>query len=405
VLVDLLELDVSHVDYLDLRMPSELPEVSLVVLNYNGLQHLQSCLGSVVGLDYPAARLEVILCDNGSSDGSLDWVRSSFPGVRIVDNGANLGFAEGNNRGAAAARTEWVGFLNNDIRVEPDWLRNLVAALGEQPGAACLASRILSWDGSAIDFIGGGVNFQGHGYQLDFGKASSAADKARRLLFACAGAMLVRREAFEAAGRFDPHYFGFFEDVDLGWRLNLLGQDVWYTPEASVFHKGHGSFGRLPAHRSRVLYERNALYTIYKCLDDASLAAALPAALYLLNERALTLSGLDLADFAIDAPPPRQRLRGRVKRAVLKAPPDAAQVSRLALSHYVALRDFAHSLDWLNAERERIQSRRVRSDAEILELAGDPFHPNHPDPAYLEFYAWLCRVQGLDRRFAAPLST
>ena len=114
----------------------ELPAVSLVVLNFNGREHLEACLGSVVAVEYPKDRLEVLLCDNGSSDGSVGYVKERFPGVRVVALDRNYGFAEGNNRAAAQATHPWVGFLNNDMRVEPSWLRNLVEPLAEQEDAA-----------------------------------------------------------------------------------------------------------------------------------------------------------------------------------------------------------------------------------------------------------------------------
>ena len=280
----------------------ELPSVSLIVLNWNGRRHLDACLGSIQALDYPADRLQLILCDNGSSDGSVEHVRSTFPGVDVVALDANYGFAEGNNRAAETARGDWLGFLNNDMHVEPDWMLRLVEPLQDQPGLACIASRIANWDGTAIDFIGGGVNFQGHGFQVDYGSVKSSEDGARRLLFACGGAMLVRRDIFLELGGFDPEYFAFYEDVDLGWRLNLLGHDVWYEPRATAFHRHHGTAGSVPGHRIRVLHERNALYTIYKCFDDANLAAALPAALLLLNEKALRISHLDVSEYILQQP-------------------------------------------------------------------------------------------------------
>src|SRR5438046_5661160 len=156
------------------------PRVSLIVLNWNGRRHLDACLGSLGALGYPGERLELVLCDNGSKDGSVDHVRSRFPGVRVIALDQNYGFAEGNDRAAEQASGEWIGFLNNDMRVEPGWLANLLVPLAEQPQIACLGSRILNWDGSAIDFIGGGVNFEGHGFQVDHGRRQSVNDRSRR---------------------------------------------------------------------------------------------------------------------------------------------------------------------------------------------------------------------------------
>jgi GT2 family glycosyltransferase len=411
-------------------MSRPLPTVSVVVLNWNGRRHLEGSLRSLERLDHPVDRLQLILVDNGSSDGSVEYVEASHPRWKIVRHLTNLGFAEGNNRGAAEATGEWIGFLNNDMRVEPGWLTALFGGLDACPGAACLASRILSWDGSRVDFVGGGVNYQGHGFQPDFGRPVSTGDNARGLLFACGGAMLVKRTVYEELGGFDPDFFAYFEDIDLGWRLNLLGHDVWYTPDATAYHHHHSTGGKVEPHRLRVLYERNALFTIYKCLDDANLAAALPAALLLLNERALLLSGADRESFrfghSTTEPPkgagtapvgilPRAArvLReegiaalasksGRALRRKLAEPGPAGgamAVEPIALSHYVALSEFAHSLDRLQEQRRTVQESRIRSDSEIIELAADFTHPNWADERYLQFYEWLNRVQGLDSRF------
>jgi GT2 family glycosyltransferase len=426
-------------------MTGEFPTVSIVVLNWNGKGHLEACLKSLLALDYPESKLQIVLCDNGSTDGSTDFVRERFPTVTVVALDHNYGFAEGNNRAARSATGEWVGFLNNDMWLEPPWLRNMLAPLDAQPKLSCIASRIMNWDGSAIDFVGGGVSFHGHGYQVDHGELTSTHDVARRLLFACGGAMLIRRELFLEIGGFDPAFFAFFEDVDLGWRLNVMGHDVWYTPEATAYHRHHGTANRIEPHQITVLFERNALSMIYKCFDDDNLAAALPAALLLVNERGLELAGLDVKQFGIpgDADPaaeaapqweegdilraPRpglvargqkvlrdrgpwvllgKALRQPIKlvvagygRLVARLPPRHFVVSAPALAYFVGISRFASQLESLNKKRAYIQSHRKRSDAEILPLFVDPFFPIYPDPHFRRFSRWLFRVQGLDRRF------
>jgi GT2 family glycosyltransferase len=431
----------------------KLPSVSLIVLNWDGREYLDDCLQSLQKLDYPTEQIQLICCDNGSSDGSADYVRAAFPGIEVVALDANYGFAEGNNRAAQSARHDWLAFLNNDMHVEPSWLRSLVAPLQEAPHIACVASRIANWDGSAVDFIGGGVNFQGHGFQVDHGMPSSSKDTARPLLFPCGGAMLIRRDLFSDVGGFDPDYFAFFEDVDLGWRLNLLGHDVWYEPNATAFHRHHGTAAKVPPHKLRLLYERNALFTIYKCFDDSNLALALPASLLLLNEKALRIARLDSSRYTLrqpagspaEEPPgssrvpvPRagERLPAKVIRLVredgftgmvgkamrlahwkfdvfrldvrrivhrvrLRAVAGVEPLPTVSVSHYLALSDFAHSLERLRQKREWLQSRRVRSDAELLPLFHNALDPSYNDEHYIRFHRWLCAVMGLDERFRA----
>jgi len=425
------------------------PRISIIVLNWNGRRHLEDCLTSLEALDYPRDRLEIILSDNGSKDGSADYVRKEFPNVRLVALDRNYGFAEGNNRAVQQATGEWIGFLNNDMRVSPDWLTRMLAPLVQQPQIACLGSRIMNWDGSAIDFIGGGVNFEGHGFQVDHGSKHSSHDQSRRVLFACGGAMLIRREVYREVGGFDNDYFAFFEDVDLGWRLNLMGYDVWYTSAATVFHRHHGTARKIPYHKLRVLFERNALFTIYKSFDDENLAAALPVALLLTNERALRLAGIDSREFDVDGERPqllaepvsdrkttpngsldglslvakaarvleeqgplavaRRSLNysrrylslkyGQAVRGMM--PGKVVVIPAVSASHYVALAAFARSLPALNAKRQRIQEKRVRTDAEVLTLFSNALFPSYADPNYVRFHGWISHAMGLDRKFAS----
>lgn len=416
-----------------------LPRVSVVVLNWNGREHLDSCLESLAALDYPEDRLELVLCDNGSTDGSADHVRATFPRFRVVALDRNHGFAVGNNLAAEAATGDWVAFLNNDMRVPEDWLRCLVEPLGGGGPIACVASRIMNWDGTALDFIGGGVNFQGHGLQLDHGEPSSPHDRARRVLFACGGAMLVNRRLFLETGGFDPLYFSYFEDLDLGWRLNLLGHDVVYTPRASVLHRHHGTFGRAPRSRTHMLTERNALFTIFKNYDDANLAAVLPVALLLANEKALVMARVDREAFQLPAmrggrhrtdlepaeaapPPPAEPLRSRIHRTLRSEGPAgvARKAARrlvsgrrvpvrgggsvfpdLAVSQLVAVSELAHHYGELRERRAWVQERRRRSDAEVLGLERVLLHdPSYGDVGYLGFQRWLRAAAGIEQRFA-----
>src|SRR5262245_38640408 len=120
------------------------PTVTVVVLNYNGLKHLESCFRSLLALDYPEDHIELMLVDNGSKDGSIAYMHEHFPGVRLVETGENLGFAAGNDYGAERATGEYVAFLNNDTRVEPEWLKELVNAVREGgQGTVCASSLML----------------------------------------------------------------------------------------------------------------------------------------------------------------------------------------------------------------------------------------------------------------------
>jgi hypothetical protein len=325
------------------------------------------------------------------------------------------------------------------------WLRDFVSAVADHPSIGCFSGRIMNWNGTAIDFIGGALNFEGHGFQLDHGASASPLDRERRVIAPCGGAMLIKRDLFQLAGGFDPLYFSFFEDTDLGWRLNLLGHEVLYTPRATTYHREHATARKFPAHRLRVLYERNALFTIYKCLDDGNLALALPAALLLSNERALRLARIRLDDFRIEpgAPPPeaasdpldepetvtKESLAEKSKRALREEgwPALAAKgagylrahglaglrrsvnqggkfLPNISLSHYVAMHQFAERLDDLNEKRRSLQANRVRSDKDLAPLFADPFRPTWNDPDYVRFHRRLSWAIGVRDRFANPAS-
>src|SRR5579884_1021957 len=274
---------------------SSWPPLAVVVPNYNGAAHLEACFASLEALDYPRERLELLLVDNGSTDDSLALMRQRFPRVRVLRNQTNLGFAAACNQGVAAARAPYVALLNNDARVDRLWAQALVAPMLEQPTIAAVGAKILDWTGERIDFAGGLLNFYGHAFQRLYGPPASAdtATAERPTLFACGGAMAVRRDAFLAAGGFDEAYFAFFEDVDLGWRLWLLGYAVETAPRAIVYHRQHGTVRRMTEAQRFFLYERNALFTLFKNYEDRTLARVLPAALVLAQQRALLVSGID----------------------------------------------------------------------------------------------------------------
>jgi GT2 family glycosyltransferase len=187
-------------------------------LNYNGREHLATCLPTLKAQVYPRDRVRVEVIDNGSADGSAEFVRMRHPEVVWHQLDRNYGFAQPYDAAARSGTSQYVAFLNNDTRVEPTWLAELVSA-AERHDAQCVASKILDWDGNRIDFVGGLVSYLGHCWQRQHGELTTAGEEAdeegRRLLFACGGSMLISRAALDAGG-FDKDFFAYFEDVDLG---------------------------------------------------------------------------------------------------------------------------------------------------------------------------------------------
>ncbi len=293
------------------------PLISIVILTALGPTHLAECLESIRRQSYPADLVEVIVVDNGSKVDPTTEAQRLLPGTRVIRNDTNLGFAAGNNRGAAAASGDYVIFLNDDTRVHPDWLRELVDT-ARRTGAAAVASYILDWSGTMVDFVDGALNFQGKGFQLDYGApVDRLTPEEKPLLFACGCAMLVDRAVLADVGGWDEGAFAYYEDVELGWRLHVLGYDVWLAPHAIVYHKHHGTSGQWPEPPRQRLYERNSLRALYGLLETESLQRVLPAALMLAADRALLETGLSRA--AETLPASAYRRWRRAGRAALVA--------------------------------------------------------------------------------------
>jgi GT2 family glycosyltransferase len=274
------------------------PTVSVIVLNYNGLQYMEDCFSSLSDLDYPVEHVELVLADNASHDGSVEYVREHFPQVRVIQFERNHGFCEGNNRAAAQVQSDLVAFLNSDMRVEPHWLTGLLEGMAGEREVICSSSKILNWDGHLVDFGGILLSFLGHGRADGYRNPNlTAYDDVGYILAPCGGAMLIDRKVFLDVGGFDEDYFAYFEDIDLGWRLWVLGYKVAFAPESICYHVHYGSSSKQASARIHYLYERNALYTIIKNYERRYLARVLPLALLMQFKRAYLygrMGGVDM---------------------------------------------------------------------------------------------------------------
>ena len=221
-----------------------------MIVNYRGADDTCTALAALRDLRWPREHVEVIVVDNASGDGSVERIAKEHPDVRVVALEENLGFAGGCNAGAQAATGEYLAFLNNDARPDPAWLSAAVAVLDRDGSVACVASKVLDWDGEFVDFVDAGLGFYGHGFKLHAGERDDPAyDREADVLFASGAAMVARASTFREVGGFDERYFLFFEDVDLGWRYWLLGYRVRYVPASLVFHHHHRSVGALEPRR------------------------------------------------------------------------------------------------------------------------------------------------------------
>ena len=213
-----------------------MPEIAVVVVNWNGAHLLSTCLGSLRAQTY--ADFETILVDNGSSDDSLELVAREFPEVRVVALSDNLGLAGGTNAGIAVTDAPIIVTLNNDTEADPRWLAELHTALKAHPEAGSAASKLLLFDRrdvihSAGDFYGlDGIPGNRGVWQHDNGTYAR-----QELVFgACAGAAAYRRSMLDDVGGFEDDFFMYCEDVDLAFRGQLLGYRCVFVPTAIVYH-------------------------------------------------------------------------------------------------------------------------------------------------------------------------
>jgi GT2 family glycosyltransferase len=211
--------------------------VSCIVVNWNGGTMLRECLLSIHNQDFTDR--EVIVVDNGSNDGSWEAVRRDFPDVTILLQTENLGFAEANNRALQVAGGEFVALINNDVVLEPGWLREMVNALRARPEAGAAASLIVQAQAPDRVDSAGFDYYVCASVQTWRGLSASGKDHASHHPFGpVAAAAVYRRSAVDRAGRFHREYFCYYEDTDLAVRMALWGYPTVYVPSARAVHRG-----------------------------------------------------------------------------------------------------------------------------------------------------------------------
>src|SRR5437660_247841 len=185
---------------------------SVVIVNYRGADDTCTALAALRELRWPRERLEVIVVDNASGDGSVERIAKEHPEVEVLALDQNRGFAAGCDAGAQAATGQYLAFLNNDARPDPEWVSAATAVLDRDGSVACVASKVLDWDGELVDFVDAGLGFYGHGFKVHAGEPDSPAyDREADVLFASGAAMVARASTFRDVGGFDERYFLFVE--------------------------------------------------------------------------------------------------------------------------------------------------------------------------------------------------
>ena len=250
-------------------MTDSTPIVSIIIPHWNGIDVLSECIDSLKGSTFDS--FEIIVSDNASSDGSQAWIVENHPDVILLENDNNYGYAGGCNRGVNVAKGEFILFLNNDTIQNPNWLDPLIDRMKGDESIAAIQPKILNYYNRKIfDYAGGSG---GHMDLFCFPFARGRVflnqeedlgqyDNAKRCFWASGTAMIVRKDLFKAAGKFDETFFAHMEEIDLCWRFQAMGYEVWAEPRSVVYHKNAVS---LPMHTHRKYYlnHRNSLLMLF----------------------------------------------------------------------------------------------------------------------------------------------
>lgn len=269
--------------------------VAVIIVNLNGGDDVLRSLEAVRGQTIRPHR--VILVDNGSTDGSAEAIATRYPDIGLIKAGHNIGFAKANNLAVqAAGDCEWIATVNPDAFPEPQWLAALLEAARVFPDCAFFASRLLlARDPSRLDGAGDVYHVSGLAWRRGHGRpVSPVVSHLIEVFSACAAAALYRRDAFLAAGGFDESFFCYMEDVDLGFRLRLLGHRCLYIPEAVAHHVGSSTTG-LQSHFTVYHGHRNLVWVFFKNMPARLFWRYLPlhvlANLYMIARYALRGDG------------------------------------------------------------------------------------------------------------------
>lgn len=232
--------------------------VSVIIVSWNALHLLRAFLPSVVA---SATRdVEIVLADNASTDGSAEWVRSTYPDVNIATFDRNYGYCGGNNRGAEAAKGDILIFLNNDVRVDAGWITPILDRFRSDTSIAVVQPKLRSHERpTEFEYAGAAGGFlDAHGFPFCRGRLFDTVesdhgqyDQATPIFWASGAALCVRADVFREAGGFDEDFEFHMEEIDLCWRIQQLGHSVWYEPKSVVYHLGGGS---LPPSNPRKLF-------------------------------------------------------------------------------------------------------------------------------------------------------
>jgi len=243
-------------------LAQDVPFVRLVVLNWNAGGLLERCLDSLHELDWPPDRLEIVVIDNASTDGSIDGLATSHPRVHLVRNSSNTGFGANNLALVDLDGVDQVGLVNPDVVTEPTWLSELSRVLVADPGLGAACPKILLGDGTGprvVQNTGSVVDRSGNSRDRGFGEPDGPAfDQSDEVFAWCGASVLLRSDYLRDVGVFEERFFLYYEDTDLSWRGQSRGWRYRYVPSSVARHL-HGASTGLVGHHPESYQLRNRL--------------------------------------------------------------------------------------------------------------------------------------------------
>jgi GT2 family glycosyltransferase len=249
-------------------------KVAIVILNWNGKNYLKKFLPTVIN-NSDSPEYKIIIADNNSTDGSINYVKTTFPQVEIISFKSNLGYAKGYALALPKIDTEYYVLLNSDVEVTPRWIEPLVSLLDKDSSIAAAMPKILSYNRrDYFEYAGAAGGFiDKFGYPFCQGRILAEVEKdinqynsSKEIFWASGACMFLRSSAYAQTGGLDGDFFAHMEEIDLCWRLKRLGYKIYYCPGSTVYHVGGGT---LPNDNPRKLYYnyRNNLYLLFKNIN------------------------------------------------------------------------------------------------------------------------------------------
>jgi GT2 family glycosyltransferase len=245
---------------------NQVPKVAVVILNWNGIKYLKQFLPSVLTSVWP--NLEIVMGDNASTDGSVEYVRTNYPGISIIENDKNYGFTGGYNKVLERVEADYFILLNSDVEVSAGWIKPVIDLMESDPLIAAAAPKIMSFAqkdhfehaGAAGGFIDRfGYPFcQGRiFYEIETDKGQY--NQSKEVFWATGAALFVKKQHWVASGGFDDRFFAHMEEIDLCWRLKNMGYKVMYCAGSEVFHVGGGTLNAEDPFKTFLNFRNNLL--------------------------------------------------------------------------------------------------------------------------------------------------